>query len=1068
MTLPTCQALAQQSCLPEECLTMIFHHLSYDRSTLHSLLQVNHQFFRLVVPTLYRSPFRLLESKAELWSWSDRTQRQVLLLQLFLHSAQIKQLDRTELRQQRQSKRQPKSQDCYFTCRPSNAKPIESEMNGSTTNIHTFESSRKYINDIISTKPKRRQRWWTKRRYSFEETPSILTFPALALSKKESNVATVVAPEKVQGNLTIQDTIMQSQQIQDSGLNFQRANILHVSNTYQSQSFWNDTCDESKSTTIVLSRPSPFNNSLSKNPIQFDMCMDPNQFQEPYLGSDSRDTLSRNDHYSMDESSDDLSINEDAHHRSHNCVSSYLSNRSDDDNDDDEDFSEDDTPLLDSIFSIGLSSLQPCLGPFRSTRENTSAKNWTQTWHQQLRGIRDDSSKYDDNGQTLPPHTRVQLMTDYLSYYIEHDHTRLARMLPAIFPNFSAESFDQLSTVRTFPRIDSLLDDYPSSRFPVLNFFQSLQQSHKNAQNLRQAHLIRTMVERELLNHSPQGIRSLSISASRIQDIICPPNRRSRLSSLRSRSDFLNQTLVSPLTSLISLLSTSPFSKAIPPSSSSSSLHSSASSSSVFSSLSSHSTASSSFTANSFSWSDAPPFCKLTHLHRIELYDIHHGIDVEAVVEFLRLHDQSYNTIREIKVGGPDDLGRSSHPDLVQILQCLKTVKVLDMIEWREAIRYLNQIPTSHLQTLLLGNVRMATMQHAEPPVSLSGDLENGSNGSLEDEEGDRQHPQVQALQSCRKLRELRMPVLIEGLFEWAVYERRQKVEASPSSRSILYTSSLEKAPPYWDHGREPLVQLENVHLSGTGTGPLISTLVHVVDAFRDSIQVLQSNSWIDSTEVLTCCLSLSWTWCLPHLQLLDLQGEISYRLRIQSLQYCPLLRILRLTLPYYAIPASSLGPVDPSLACRRWTCQSGGIGEGECTSCGLQLQPLTLADCFSSFQDDNINSASRQQCTVLFPRLQELKLVGDWNLEDRSLLRIAKVMPRLTQLSLLRCESQRLTARGMACALPSLCLKDQDRLRSLEVSKTWQSELEEVLADQEIYKSFIAGEGYPLELIYQ
>ncbi|KAG0009730.1 hypothetical protein BGZ80_002125, partial [Entomortierella chlamydospora] len=314
-------------------------------------------------------------------------------------------------------------------------------------------------------------------------------------------------------------------------------------------------------------------------------------------------------------------------------------------------------------------------------------------------------------------------------------------------------------------------------------------------------------------------------------------------------------------------------------------------------------------------WTNVPQLCKLKHLHRIELYDIYHGIDVDAVVDFLKMHDRIYNSIREIKVGGPDDLGRSSHPDVIQIIQSLKTIKVLDMTEWREALKHMDQIPTKHLETLLLGNVRMTTLQNTEPSALPSSDSEGDSNELLGGEEENQLRPEIQALQRCRLLRELRMPVLIEGLFEWAVHERRQKAEAPPSSSSIPYVSPLTKTAPYWDHGRDPLAQLENVHLSGTVTGPLISTLTHVVDAFRDSIQVLQSNSWVDSTETLTFCLNLSWTWCLPQLQVLDLQGEIAHRFRIQSLQHCPLLRILRLTLLHYVTPASSVELADPKVS---------------------------------------------------------------------------------------------------------------------------------------------------------
>ncbi|KAF8924412.1 hypothetical protein BGZ58_001809 [Dissophora ornata] len=264
---------------------------------------------------------------------------------------------------------------------------------------------------------------------------------------------------------------------------------------------------------------------------------------------------------------------------------------------------------------------------------------------------------------------------------------------------------------------------------------------------------------------------------------------------------------------------------------------------------------------------------KLNHLNRIELYDIHHDFDDEAVVNFLKLHDSVYHTIREVKVGGPDDLGRSTQSGVIRILQAPKTVKVLDMIEWREAIKYLDQIPTQHLETLLLGNVRTAIAEDSTPS-------NNSNNGDEQMEEGEeeQQHPQIQTLQRCRQLRELRMPVLIDDLFKWAVHERHQRLEHVPPCCASQCLPSRYQ----WNYGPDP-VQLENVHLSGTSTGPLISTLIQVVDAFRDSIQVLQSTSWMDSTETLSCCLNLSWTWQLPQLQVLDLQGEIACRFRRSS-----------------------------------------------------------------------------------------------------------------------------------------------------------------------------------------
>ncbi|KAG0197062.1 hypothetical protein BGX33_000960 [Mortierella sp. NVP41] len=474
-------------------------------------------------------------------------------------------------------------------------------------------------------------------------------------------------------------------------------------------------------------------------------------------------------------------------------------------------------------------------------------------------------------------------------------------------------------------------------------------------------------------------------------------------------------------------------------------------------------------------------FNRLRHLYRIELHDIHHKFDAETVVDFLTSHSQTYDTIREVKIGGPNDVGKSTAPGVVRILSCLRKVKVLDMTEWREAIKYLDMIPTQHLETLLLGNVRMTVNSQAE-------DHQNDSEDEQQQDEH-KEDPQTWALQHCRRLKEVRMPVLVEGLFEWAVQERQTRLGSF--SRPPLSWCSPSPAQPYWIDGPSP-VQLENIHLSGSSTGPLISTLLHVVDAFRDSLKVLQSTSWIDSTETGSCGLSLAWSWRLPSLQVLDLQGEIAYRFRILSLESCPQLRVLRLTLPhsFLPLPSSSSSSVSPTT-----TGSSAGPGTtvlaehevsaalssgpssssssptpplstGLCACCRRdqrqgqqQQQRVLLADVLGNNYDDddkedsyctcvsasnsnnnsNSNSSSStnsphhhypQHRDLLFPRLEEFKLVGDWGLTDESLLGIAKRMPRLKRLSLLRCESDKLTALGLIRAMPSLRGQGLDRGR--------------------------------------
>ncbi|KAF9923232.1 hypothetical protein FBU30_006680 [Linnemannia zychae] len=440
---------------------------------------------------------------------------------------------------------------------------------------------------------------------------------------------------------------------------------------------------------------------------------------------------------------------------------------------------------------------------------------------------------------------------------------------------------------------------------------------------------------------------------------------------------------------------------------------------------------------------------------------------------------QTYDTIREVKIGGPNDVGKWSAPGVVSILLCLKKIRVLDMTEWREAINYLDMIPTQDLKTLLLGDVRM-TYNRSE---SMGSDQHHDT--------------QIWALQNCRQLQELRMPVLIDGLFEWAVQERKSRLDSYSQSthpRSFFSTTSD------WIDDLAP-VQLKNIHLTGSCTSPLITTLLHVVDAFRDSIQVLQSTSWIDSTETRSYNQSLAWTWCLPNLHVLDLQGEIAYLFRIQSLESCPQLRVLRLVLPHSFLPPSSS---SSSLLSKTEELAMESLNSFPCSSptrrtCAFhsrgdlrrrqrQLHYTSLADVLGD--DDEYNSEDDSSCTCdniqsntnshkanasvpyvsssshrlnLFSQLKELKLVGDWGLANESLLGIAKKMPRLERLSLLRCESNKLTAQGLIRAMPSLrrqqrhqsssdldIVYDNDptggrysRVRWIEICKSWQREIE-------------------------
>ncbi|KAI9239962.1 MAG: hypothetical protein BYD32DRAFT_459308 [Podila humilis] len=1048
---PSSQSVAS---LPEDCLVIIIQLLGQNRSALHALLQVSRQFFRLTVPALYKSPFRMLESKKEAWTFPERTQRQVLLLQLFLKAIQIKHthslsLDnalkhrprRTERRQWRREQKQHQQKQgqqqqlqqqhgatlpATITCATATSS-LPSNPQSSTASTSTWSGSTKkslrFVVPLSSTLTNKRREWAMPRR-------RLISLP---LSKKESNVksslslssplALLSPSQEVSGiiNRPSTDLISHAQQAQFAA-ETDSHNRLHICSCAAPSSSSLSTLAaqrrQGRAAKVVksfFSMPGMYagwwNSSSSRVEQHPDsspcsLCDDaPNkqyfQFNQQHQLSNEQDVsvISANGPLALgwdDRVSDSNNSDEDGR----SVDGSYYVS---DDNTSESDISECDSESQDDLESDGhpAPTPWPCapdLGPFSPPKPTHARGHWPSVFPRPSPDTKQDV----DQDQCQPKSDMEQLMADYLYHYVEHDHPRLARQLSFIFPSIPSDVFEHLPPSTLSGSNSSSPQSSMPSNHSVLNLLQSFQQPQKNAKTIEMAQATRSKIERDLLQHSPQRIKTLCISAPRFHTILHSLQVESTMSPVQGTWEDKKPRLRSPtssFSSLFSFLSTSPFSTA-PSSASSLSTWSSTSSSSV--SSSSHSLHSSTASLSSH-WNMPRISGKLSRLSRLELFDVHYDFDLEAVIDFLRTHDQVYGTIREIKVGGPDDLGRWTPPGLIRILQSLKRVKVLDMTDWREAIKYLDMIPTKHLETLLLGNVRMTTLN------SGGSSTEPGTEQLLDSESENQEDPQIRALKSCRRLKELRMPVLIDGLFKWAVQDRKRR----------------QRLAGQWVYGPDP-VHIQVVHLSGSNTGPLVSTLVDVTDAFRDSLQTLQSTSWSDMAETLSCCQPLTWNWCLPRLQVLDLQGEIACRFKVQALEHCPELRVLRLSLPHSVLPSPSTGTrgrIDSD------SLQEEGERSREC-ECSGQQQYTSLTDLFTPRSLGTRRS--------ILPKLQELNIAGDWGLDDSSLLGMAEVVPTLTRLSLLRCEG--LSAAGVARVIP--CFRV---LHWLEVNKMWYSELENV-----------------------
>ncbi|KAF9365770.1 hypothetical protein BGX34_008374 [Mortierella sp. NVP85] len=401
---------------------------------------------------------------------------------------------------------------------------------------------------------------------------------------------------------------------------------------------------------------------------------------------------------------------------------------------------------------------------------------------------------------------------------------------------------------------------------------------------------------------------------------------------------------------------------------------------------------------------------KFRNLVRLELSEFPTVYNIDPIIDFIRVHDQRYKKLKEIKIKGFEDQRylEPSHKGLVEIVQVMKTAQVVDARHWREATLVLNRIPVECLKTLLLS---MADM----PPNNISA---------------------ADYLRRCRLLEELRMPVRDDRLFAWAVAERRAELDrhaaagalsrsrslpppvttsgvpgtsfhpnpgvATPvsSSSSLLSPSSvsgslssLSLASPWHNHHldrpdmEEPqvprLVRLKSLDLLGED-GCLVPALKHAVDAFRDSLEILRATS--HATTMLTTSysshLSLTWQWPMTRLSVLELDGEVASSFDFETLDCCPALTTLRLSLPTYM---------------------------------------------YSSNEDDHTLEEMKNKVSRICKakRLRVLELGGKWPISDQLLKKMTEEMRQLTTVSIVECVGY--TVKGVHTLIGNL--KNLERL---------------------------------------
>ncbi|KAG0213269.1 hypothetical protein BGX28_004842 [Mortierella sp. GBA30] len=384
----------------------------------------------------------------------------------------------------------------------------------------------------------------------------------------------------------------------------------------------------------------------------------------------------------------------------------------------------------------------------------------------------------------------------------------------------------------------------------------------------------------------------------------------------------------------------------------------------------------------------------LRNLVRLELSEIACNYKIEPVIEFIRVHDAIYHTLREIKVKGPEDPSHPSHKELYRLVQAMRWPQVVDARHWQEAISVLDHIPPECLRTLLLG---MANM----PPPNLS---------------------VPRCLSQCHFLEELRMPVRDERLFEWAMVRPRQlsvdrngalsrsrSLPRGSSSSSMFSSQSAPSATSYpgimtssssfhwqqnllypeWQTSEEPQgpARLKSIELCGEDRY-LIPALQDAVDAFQDSLEILKAMSLapVMPSGSIVITMSLTWSWPLSRLTVLDLEGEVALAFELSALKYCPALITLKLALPSYLHSTSEDGRV-------------------------MQEMKSKMSHMFYA------------------SRLLDLELHGKWPVSDALLQMLTQRMRRLTNLYIVNCLGYTIEGvKILTCGL--------ERLERLAISK--------------------------------
>lgn len=354
-----------------------------------------------------------------------------------------------------------------------------------------------------------------------------------------------------------------------------------------------------------------------------------------------------------------------------------------------------------------------------------------------------------------------------------------------------------------------------------------------------------------------------------------------------------------------------------------------------------------------------PIVAQLCGLVRFELLGISWHFDLTPAIDFVHQHSDMYGTIRELKMAGPNDVRALQKPTLHEILRAIRHPRELDLSRYKEATKDLDLYDFQNIagvETLLfnldyippVSVLSPVAHQSSFPPPDPSSthtltshqgglsSLESRTDCTLEGQDNS-----LRVIQACTGLKHLQIGINSATAFTWAL----KKFNTDPDS----------------------VMPLQVLHISSNTTAIIKRALEDCLRAFQSTLCDLKGVSLkLSATPLLNP--SFGWDWPLNHLTTLSLKGELAVWFDMRSLEFCPKLQELNLTLHPFS-------PPDPD-----------------------HLSKIVLA-----------------------PHLKTLSLVGRWSMTDGMLTHLGAGLSSLENIVLDRCQCDDLSVDGLLHGLDQM-----------------------------------------------